>query len=371
MSARKYWLGFNVVKGIGPVRLRALRDTFGDIERAWHADDTALQKAGLDRRALQNLHQARRSLDLDRMIADVHASGAVILTLDDPDYPRLLRELPGSPPVLYVKGTLSDADQWALAFVGTRRASVYGRDMTYRLVTSLVQAGLTIVSGLALGIDAAAHKAALEAGGRTIAVLGSGIDRIYPPEHRQLAAAIAQSGALVSEFPLGTPPEAKNFPVRNRLISGLSLGVVVVEAPESSGALLTADTALDQGRDVFAVPGNVTAKTSMGTNRLIQNGAKLVIDANDILDELNLTRTTVETSKHVRQIAPDNPVEASLSQLLGEEPVHIDDLCEQSGLPITTVSSALALMELKGIVHRLDGMHYTLAHGGGLHVRLD
>ncbi|MBN1202693.1 MAG: DNA-processing protein DprA [Anaerolineae bacterium] len=371
MSGRKYWLGFNIVKGIGPIRLRALRQRFGDLEIAWQAAEADLAAAGLDRRSLDNLLHVRQSIDLDRLLQDVDRLGATALTLDDPDYPVLLRELPDAPPVLYVKGTLSDADQWAVAFVGTRRATAYGRDMTYRLVTPLVHAGITIISGLALGIDAAAHKAALDAGGRTIAVLGCGIDLVYPPDHRKLAEAIVENGALVTEFPPGTQPEGKNFPVRNRIISGLSLGVTVVEAPESSGALLTADSAAEQGRDVFAVPGKVTAKSSLGANRLIQSGAKLVISAEDIMDELNLTRSTVETRTQMREIAPANPTEEALARCLGDEPLHIDDLCQRSGLPITQVSSTLALMELKGLVRRADGMMYILARQGGEPYRLD
>jgi DNA processing protein len=371
MSARAYWLGFNVVKGIGPVRLRALRQYFGDLETAWNAPETDLLAAGLNRPTLANFLQARHTIDLDKLLDDVDALGASVLTLDDPDYPALLRELPDSPPVLYVKGTLLDADRWAVALVGTRRATVYGREMTARLVAPLVHAGITIVSGLALGIDAAAHKAALDAGGRTIAVLACGIDIVYPPEHRKLAAAVADNGALVTEFPPGTPPEGKNFPVRNRVISGLSLGVVVVEAPESSGALLTADCAAEQGRDVFAVPGKVTSPASLGANRLIQAGAKLVIGAEDVMDELNLTRTAVETSVLVETIAPSDPTEAALAGHLSDEPLHIDDLCRLTGLPIMQVSSALALMELKGMVRRAEGMHYILARGGGDLYRLD
>ncbi len=371
MDARKYWLGFNAVRGIGPLRLRTLQATFDSLESAWHASESELAAAGLDRRAIGNLLTARQRFDLDRMLEAVYHTGAAIITLDDADYPALLRELPDAPPVLFVKGTLLDADRWAVAFVGTRRATAYGREVTRQLVASLAGAGITIVSGLALGIDAAAHRAALDAGGRTIAVLGCGIDRVYPPEHRKLAADIVNNGALISEFPLGTEPEGKNFPVRNRLISGLSLGVVVVEAPLNSGALLTADSAAEQGRDVFAVPGNVTSPASAGTNRLIQNGAKLVVSADDILDELNLTRTSVETHTQVRQIAPDSPLEATLAALLEDEPLHIDDLVERSGLPITTVSSTLALMELKGMVQRQEGMTYARAQGGAPLLRLD
>ncbi len=371
MSARKYWLGFNRVAGIGPVRLRALRQYFGDLELAWEAAEDDLLAAGLDRLSLHNLIEVRRSVNLDTLLREVDALGATILTLDDPDYPALLRELPDAPPVLYVKGTLFDADRWAVAFVGTRRATTYGREMTYRLVTPLVNAGITIVSGLALGIDAVGHKAALDAGGRTIAVLGCGIDVVYPPEHRKLSEAIVENGALLTQFPPGTPPEGRNFPVRNQVISGLSLAVVVVEAPESSGALLTADVAAEQGRDVFAVPGSVTAKASVGTNRLIQHGAKLVMSAEDILDELNLTRVTVETRTQVREVVPADPTEAELVRHLSGEALHIDDLCQLAGMPITQVSSTLSLMELKGIVRRLEGMYYTLARSGGEMYRLD
>lgn len=371
MSARHYWLAFNSVKGIGPIRLRTLRQHFGDLERAWHASESELKQAGLDRRSRASLLETRDAIDLYELERQLDATGAAALTLDDPDYPALLRELPDAPPVLYVKGTLVEADRWAVAFVGTRRATVYGRDITYQLVTPLIHAGITIISGLALGIDAAAHKAALESGGRTIAVLGCGIDVVYPPEHRRLAEAITRNGALVTEFPPGTEPEAKHFPVRNRLISGLSLGVTVVEAPASSGALLTADAAAEQGRDVFAVPGNVTAKSSTGTNRLIQSGAKLVMSAEDILDELNLTRDTVAVQSQVREVAPDDPQEAALAGCLGDQPVHIDELCQRTEMPITQVSSLLSLMELKGIVRRLDGMHYTLARGRSETYRLD
>ncbi|MBI5959661.1 MAG: DNA-protecting protein DprA [Chloroflexi bacterium] len=371
MDARKYYLGFNIVKGIGPVRLRELRQRFGDLATAWKAPQSALAAVGLDQRTLGNLLQVRQSVNLDEMLHHVEQIGAVVVTLDDPDYPLLLRELPDSPPVLYVKGTLADADQWAVAFVGTRRSTTYGREMAARLAASLVQAGITIVSGLARGIDGAAHKAALEAGGRTLAVLGSGIDVIYPPEHRKLAEEIIQNGALVTEFPPGTPPDGRNFPVRNRIISGLSLGVVVVEAPQDSGALLTADCAADQGREVFALPGNVTSNSSLGANRLIQSGAKLVITAEDILEELNLSRSVVETRTQVRQIVPSDPIEALLARHLALEPVHIDELCQLTSLPITQVSSTLAIMELKGLVQRMEGMTYSLARGGGETYRLD
>lgn len=371
MSARKYWLGFHVINGIGPVRLQGLARHFGDLELAWRASESDLLAAGLDRRSLANVLLARQSINLDKLAAEVEATGASVLTLDDSDYPALLREIPDAPPVLYFKGTLVEADRWAVAFVGTRRATVYGRDVTQDLVAGLVNAGITIVSGLALGIDAAAHRAALDSGGRTIAVMGCGIDTIYPPEHRHLAEEIMEHGAVVTEFPPGTPPEGKNFPVRNRIISGFSLGVVVVEAPASSGALLTADVAADQGRDVFAVPGNITSKNSTGANRLIQQGAKLVMRVEDIMDELNLTAVTVETRTKMREIAPVDATEAAVIKFLGTEPLHIDEICRLSGLPIVQLSSTLSLMELKGLVRRVEGMQYTLTRGSGALYRLD
>ena len=371
MSARKYWLGFNQVAGVGPLRLAALRDYFSSLEEAWLAPDRELRQAGLDRRTIQNLHGARQSLDLGDLLRQLDEIGASALTLDDLDYPSVLKELPDAPPVLYMRGTLTTEDDWAVAIVGTRKASTYGRDMAYQLAGDLAREGITVVSGLALGIDAAAHRGALEAGGRTIAALPCGIDRTYPPEHRALARQIAQQGALVTEFPPGTNAVAKNFPPRNRIISGLSLGIVVVEAPIKSGALLTADYAAEQGREVFAVPGQSTSASSRGSNTLIQEGAKLVMSVDDVLSELNLTRSAVETRTEVRKIAPENREEALILQNLGDEPRHIDDLCRICELPVAVISSTLAIMELKGLVRQIGSMQYTLAVGTGTPYVLD
>ena len=371
MSARKFWLGFNHVKGIGAVRLRALYAHFGSLEIAWHAAPADLQAAGLDQRSLRSLLESRRELDLDRISDQVDALGASVLTIEDPDYPARLQNQSDSPPVLYVKGTLLERDQWAVAFVGTRSATSYGRTVTRQLAGALAQSGVTIISGMALGIDAAAHRAAIEAGGRTFAVLGCGIDVVYPPDHHELAAAIQDHGALITEYPPGTPPESSHFPARNRIVSGLSMGVVVVEAPAKSGALITANLAADQGREVFAVPGNITNRNSQGTNRLIQEGATLVMHPDDILEELNLVRVPIQAREEVEAVAPANEVEASLLALLVDEPLHIDELCQLSELPITQVSSTLALMELKGIVQRVENMRYQITAGGGEHYRLD
>lgn len=365
----KYWVGFNLVKGIGPMKVRALLDHFGDLETAWCADVSALRKAGLDRRALTSLLKTRDQLNLDAELDRLVEHNIRALTWNDPEYPARLLQIPDPPPVLYVRGLLTSEDEWAVAVVGTRRASAYGKAVTGRLVTDLAVNHVTIVSGLARGIDGEAHRAALDAGGRTIAVLGCGLDLIYPPEHRNLAHDIVENGALVSEYPLGTRPEASNFPPRNRIISGLSLGVLVVEAGFKSGALITADFAADQGRDVFAVPGNLYARSNEGTNRLIQDGAKLVMGAEDILEELNLMMVAQQVE--VRAVVPETKTEALLLQHLSLDPVHVDELALQVDLPIAAVTSNLALMELKGMVRQVGGMNYVLMHEARVEYRVD
>lgn len=359
MGGVKYWVGFNIVRGIGPIKFRALLDYFGDLEQAWYADGSALKEAGLDQRAIENLMTVRAKISLDEEMEKIERQGARVLTWDDPAYPPRLLNIYNPPPVLYVKGEILDQDQWAVAVVGTRGATVYGKEAARRIAGDLARNKITIVSGLARGIDSEAHRAALDAGGRTIAVLGSGVDIIYPTESRKLAQAIVEQGALVSEYALGTPPEASNFPPRNRIISGLSLGVVIVEAGERSGALITADFALEQGREVFAVPGDIFRKKSMGTNKLIQQGAKAVLSVEDILEELNLTMVTQQAE--VRAIVPENETEATLLEYITAEPIHIDEIGRKSGLPIAQVSSTLALMELKGMVRQVGGMNYVLA----------
>jgi DNA processing protein len=355
----RYWIGFNLVKGIGPARVRRLLDHFGDLAAAWSAPAEALRAAGLDPRALENLLAVRKGTDLEAALRRIEASGVQVLTWESPEYPRNLLTIAQPPPVLYLRGTLTPADEWAVALVGTRRASAYGREAARQLGGGLAANGVTVVSGLARGIDAEAHRAALEAGGRTIAVLGSGLDNVYPPENRALAEAISRAGALVSDYPLGTPPDSSNFPPRNRIISGLSKAVVIVEAGEDSGALITADYAAEQGRDVFAVPGSIFQRTSRGTNKLIQQGAKPILGASDILEELNLT--LVSEYKQARLVLPADETEQKLLACLSAEPMHVDDIGALVGLPIAQVSSALALMELKGLVRQAGGMNYIAA----------
>jgi DNA processing protein len=248
--------------------------------------------------------------------------------------------------------------------VGTRKATTYGKEVARRLAGELARNGVTVVSGLARGIDGVSHRAALDAGGRTIAVLGCGIDRIYPPEHRKLAAAIVEQGAVVSDYPLGTPPEGKNFPPRNRIISGLSRGVVVVEAGKRSGALITSDFAADQGREVFAVPGNILSPASKGCNRLLQEGAHVVVEARDVLEILKLDHLT---EKQVARVAlPENAIEATLLAALTHEPMHVDALARSVDLPVETVSSTLIMMELKGLVRQVGGTQYVSAREAGV-----
>ncbi len=359
-----YYLGFNRVAGIGPARLDRILTYCGSLADAWHAAAPDLLAAGLDQRSTQALIQTRRTLDLEAEYERSTALGIRLISRNDPSYPPLLAQTTHPPFLLYVRGTLTENDRWALAVVGTRQASTYGKDVTRKLVTDLVAAGVTIVSGLALGIDAVAHNAALTAGGRTLAVLGSGVDQIYPQSNYQLGITVPQQGALISEYAIGTLPTATNFPPRNRLISGLSLGVLVVEAAPKSGALITAQFAGEQGRDVFAVPGNIFSPRSEGTHRLIKDGASLVTCVDDILDALNLQSAVVQ--QEMSAIMPETPIEAALLALVEDEPRHIDELRFHSGLNTPEVSATLALLELKGLVRQVAGMHYVLARESGV-----
>ncbi len=358
---RQFWVAFTHVHGVGPARLRHLFSYFGNLKEAWWAEVDDLAAAGLSPSSIDHLLQLRQKLQPEKLLENVHRLGAEVVTLEDENYPRLLRETEGSPAVLYIKGTLLAQDQRAVAVVGTRKASNYGTEMTRRLVSALAQAGVTIVSGLAYGIDVIAHQEALNVGGRTIAVLGCGIDILYPSNHRHLAEKIIENGALLTEFPPGTEPLAGNFPIRNRIISGITLGTLVVEAPEKSGALQTANLAGEQGRDVFAVPGNVTSPNSIGTNQLIQDGAKLVMTADDILKELNLLERSAETRQTVKQLAPENALEAQILRLLQTEALHVDEISRDCQLSIQEINAVLALMELKGLVFQTAPMTYNIS----------
>lgn len=362
MSNVVYMIAFSHISGIGPVKLRLIREHFGDMEWAWRAGPQDLIAAGLDEKTVQEIVARRPHIFPEREMEILEERGIQVITWEQPSYPPRLKEIYSAPAVLYLKGNLLPEDEWAVAVVGTRRATVYGREAAEQLAGALGRNRVTVVSGLAKGIDTAAHQAAIRDGGRTIAVLGSSMDSIYPPENTKLAASIVEHGALLSEYPLGTKPAPVNFPWRNRIISGLSLGVLVVEAGEDSGANITAKYALEQNREVFAVPGGIFWPKSRGTNNWIKQGAKLVMEVGDILEELNLQM--IPQQKEAREILPGDAVEASLLAGLSKDPTHIDELRAASGLPISTVSSALAMMELKGMVRQVGTMNYVLAREG-------
>ena len=357
MLDKRYWVGFNLIKGIGAVRMQALIQYFGDLEAAWGAAPIELARAGLGLKVIERIIKAREGVDLEKLWAKIEAQGIKILTWEDQAYPQRLKEIEQPPPVLYIRGEYLPDDLFAVAIVGTRRVTAYGRQITEELAAYLARNGITVVSGLARGVDAIAHQTALKAGGRTLAVLGSGVDKIYPPEHRAMAEQMIERGGIISDYAPGTPPDASNFPPRNRIISGLSLAVVVVEAGETSGALITAEFAAEQGREVFAVPGSILAPQSKGTNKLIQNGALPLLSVNDLMQALDLTR--MGEQKSARKAIPSDETEARLMRVLGEEPLHVDEIRNQAELPIEKVSATLALMELKGLVRQVGGMNYV------------
>ena len=357
MDKRIYWVAMNLVKGIGAVRFRTLVEHFGDPETAWKAKPEALYATGLPAQIVDELLKVRTSMSLDAVWEQIEKDDITLLTWEDEAYPRRLKQIDNHPPVLYMRGSILPADDWAVAVVGTRRLSSYGQQVAEDVGAFLARNGVTVVSGLAAGIDSIAHKAALDAGGRTIAVLGNGVDRIYPPENRKLAAEIMERGAVIADYAPGTPPDRNNFPPRNRIISGLSLAVVVVEAGKRSGALITANFAADQGREVFAVPGSVYRPGSVGTNRLIQKGAHPLLAPEDLLDALNLSMVTEQQT--ARTVLPANATEAAIFGQLSQDPLHVDTIGLQTNLPIEKVSATLALMELKGMVRRVGGMQYV------------
>ncbi|MDW8058826.1 MAG: DNA-processing protein DprA [Thermomicrobium sp.] len=357
MDARVAWVGFHAVEGISLRRLERLVAHYGSVQDAWAAPEAELRALGLPEGPLERLVAARRTGLAQKVLEAAERAGASVLVYPDEGYPPLLREI-GSPPLaLFVKGSLEPGDARGVALVGTRQASSYGAQVARTFATDFAQAGVTVVSGLARGIDRVAHEAALEAGGRTIAVLGTGIDVVYPAGHRALAERIVERGALVTEFLPGTPPHAGNFPVRNRIISGLSLGVVVVEAPQRSGALITANFALDQNRAVYTVPGPIFSSGTAGILRLLREGATPVGSAQDVLEDLALE------ARQLPLLAPPTVPEAArpVVAALGSEPRHIDELAAQLGMGIAQLSALLLELQLEGLVMHLGAQHYALA----------
>jgi DNA processing protein len=352
------WIGLKGVAGVGNVLGVALVRAFGGPEAAFAARDADLQRAGVRREVRAALRAFDRWGDIERQLARLDRLGGRLVTWTDGSYPDLLRHIHDPPLYLYAYGDFAPADGCAVAVVGSRDASAYGRQMTAQIVEPLAASGITIVSGMARGIDAAAHAAALRAGGRTIAVLGSGIDVVYPSEHHRLYMQIAKNGAVVSEYPMGAQPDGENFPGRNRIISGIALGTVVVEATERSGSLITANFATEQGRDVFAVPGPVGVR-SRGTHQLLRQGAGLVESAEDVLREIAPHLRVAAT----RPVLPAvTPAEATLLAHLDETPRGVDVLIADTGLSAGAVLETLLLLELRGLARQLPGQQF--ARGG-------
>ncbi len=388
MKDIKYWVALNRVPQLGPVRFKRLEAHFGRLEHAWNAGLAQLRAAGLEDRPAQEVLAARARVDPDAEMERLEKAEVRVLDWNHTVYPRRLKEIHDPPPLLYVKGDILPEDERSLAIVGTRSPTTYGREVASTLATGLANSGICIISGLARGIDGIAHRATLDAGGRTIAVVANGLDMVYPGEHTELARQIQAHGAVVSEYPLGVRPDAKGFPRRNRLISGMSLGSLVVEAAEGSGARWTVYHALEQDREVFCVPGSIFSPASGFTNRMIQEGAKLVSNHRDVLEELNLGTLGQPVAARQGELPfdpakpdaaklgssdsdrpepevptaastePLDPEEAAILQHIEAEPLHIDDLGRKAGLPITSVSCVLTMLELKGMVKQVGCMHY-------------
>lgn len=360
------WIALRLVRGVGNVTYRQLLDRFASPHKILRTSPALLTEAGISARIAQEITAFDQWKEVEAELEQLARLNARLVTQTDTEYPERLKQIHDPPPFLYIRGRFAPQDDLAIAIVGARTASPYGRKMARELAHELAGCGVCVVSGLARGIDSEAHQAALESGGRTIAVLGSGLDVVYPREHIALAEQIAESGAVVSEFSFGSRPEAGNFPYRNRVISGISLGTVVVEATEKSGSLITAQCALDQNREVFAVPGPVMASRSRGPHRLIKDGAKLVESIDDILSEIApaLARTDrAEKNEASAPVVPLEPDEERLFQLFPEEAVHVDTLITGSGLEPARVLEVLLGLELKGIVTQLPGMYFTTTRG--------
>lgn len=353
---RKFWVGFGQTPYIGPTRLKRLVEHFGEIGLAWNASEADLRSV-LDERSIESLLRTRSRISLDGEMDRIGRAGIEVITIDDPGYPRLLSMIPAPPPVLYIRGALLPEDDLAVAMVGTRRFTSYGREVSNRIASGLAEAGVTVVSGLARGVDGAAHSAALAAGGRTIAVLGSGVDIIYPSEHRALSEQIIERGALLSDYPPGRKPDAPNFPARNRIISGLSLGVVVIEAPNRSGALITVDFAADQGRDVFVVPGSVLSDNSAGCHRLLRDGARLVRSASDILEDLRIGVRQEQAA--VQQALPLTDAERRLMNHISADPMHVDEIIAAANLVVHEGLALISMLELKGLIRDAGARHFV------------
>ena len=356
------WLTLSMVSGVGPRTLKLLLEQFGTPAAVLDAPASALRDVqGVGPKLSREIAAARKAIDAPAELALCKENGLSVLIPADSRYPRMLTEIHDPPSVLFVRGEMKPADMLAVAIVGSRHATHYGLTQAERLAGSLARAGLTIISGLARGIDGAAHRGALDAGGRTLAVLGGGVLEIYPPEHKELADQVAAQGAIMSEAPPRAIPMSGSFPQRNRIISGLALGVIVVEATERSGALISARHAMEQGRDVFAVPGRVDSRTSRGCHALIRDGVRLIESADDVLEELgplvaDAKRDDGSVVRHPAELKL-NDTETQVLQAVLAEPTSIDQVVQTSRLPVANVLSTLSVLEMRRLIKRLSGQY--------------
>ena len=357
----RYWIALSMVPDIGPVGARKLLAAFGTPEGVFAADfDDLIAIEGIGAARAKNIRAFSSWKEVENKLQDTERKGMRVIRFGEPSYPEMLKEVDDAPVVLYAKGDIQPQDRFAIAIVGSRKLTHYGAAVTENISYNLAFMGFTVVSGMARGVDSISHKRTLEAGGRTIAVLGSGLDVPYPPENKTLMERIAEAGCVISEFLPGTPPDKENFPRRNRLISGLSLGVLVIEAAADSGALITARYALEQGREVFAIPGNVTSINSSGTNELIKKGAVLTRRAEDIVEELApVLKGFIRAKDKIGVEITDE--EKRICSLLSGEPKQIDLLSRESGLPSSKALGILLGLELKGTVKQITGKRFYLA----------
>ena len=366
MTDREAYIALNQMEGLGPIKVRALIDMLGSPQAVFEVEGSALQQVrGIGQKVCSSILAQRGEIDPQAEIEQAAELGIRILTPLDGEYPEALKTIHDPPLALYVRGSFSP-DEHMLGIVGSRKATHYGLNIADRMAYQLVQTGFTIVSGLARGIDTAAHQGALKGKGRTIAVLGAAIDQLYPPENAELADAIAQSGAVISEYPLGRQADRMTFPYRNRIISGLSMGILVVEAGFKSGSLHTADSALEQGRSVFAIPGRIDHPSAKGTNSLIKNGAKLVDNVGDILEEFQLLIPPGEMEEPEKQASarPEIPLsedEKRLVEALWQEALDVDSLARVVGLTSAEISGLLLGLEMKRVIKMLPGRIVELA----------
>jgi DNA processing protein len=358
----KYFVALSHFQKFGPTRLKKIKKHFSSLKEAFESSAQKLIEAGVEENIALEFSAARANINSEEIMEKMARENISAITVDDKNYPRLLKEIYSPPQLIYFKGKLKNNEEFNLSVVGSRKFTSYGKMVAEEIVENLARNNLTIVSGLALGIDSIAHEATLRASGRTIAVIGSGLDRqsVYPSSNRYLMEKIINSGgAVISEFPLGTPPLRHNFPQRNRIIAGLSLGTLVIEAGEKSGALITARCSLEQNREVFAVPGNIYSPASAGTNELIKKGAHPVTSADNIIEILNLTRITEYID--AKKIIPETAEEEKIIKHLSKEPTHINNLVRLSKLDTKTINSTLTIMEMKGMIKNVGNMQYVIA----------